>query len=156
MAFCPWALPMATTESPVFSVAELPSGTVVRPDAPCNWIRAISPVTSYPTTLAWYWWPFAVRAVIEVEPSMTWLLVSTRPSGLITMPVAAACSLLYCSVVLMMTRPGATLFTTACSPALVLGLLVLGCGIAMLGSGAGFSAPLLGCGAAELVLLLVG
>ena len=80
---------------------------------------------------------------------MTWLLVSTRPSGLITMPVAAACSLLYCSVVLMMTRPGATLFTTACSPALVLGLLLLGCGTAgtaLLGSGAGFSALLLGCG----------
>src|SRR5271163_81503 len=74
---------------------------------------------------------------------MTWLLVSTRPSGLITMPVAAADSPLYCSVVLMMTRPGVTLFTMACSPALVLGL-PLGCGTAPLGCGAGFSAPLLG------------
>src|SRR5260370_34745091 len=87
---------------------------------------------------------------------MTWLLVSTRPSGLITMPVAAACSLLYCSVVLMMTRPGATLFTMACSPALVLGLLALGIGTALLGSGAGFSAPLLGCGDAPLPLVLAG
>src|SRR6266478_2871765 len=86
---------------------------------------------------------------------MTWLLVSTRPPGLITMPVAAACSLLYCSVVLMMTRPGATLFMMACSPALVLGPL-LGSGAALLGSGAGFSALLLGCGAAEPVLLLAG
>ena len=77
---------------------------------------------------------------------MTWLLVSTRPPELITMPVAAACSLLYCSVVLMMTRPGATLFTIACSPALVLGLLLPGCGTALLGGGAGFSALLLGCG----------
>src|SRR5580704_13668309 len=156
MAFCPAALHRATTESPVLTALELPIGTVVRPDAPCSLISAMSPVTSYPTTLAWYWWPFAVRATIAVELSMTWLLVSTRPSGLITMPVAAACSLRYCSVVLMMTRPGATLFTTACSPALVLGLLLLGSGTALLGGGEGVSAPLLGCGDATLVLLLAG
>jgi len=87
---------------------------------------------------------------------MTWLLVSTRPSGLITMPVAAASSPLYCSAVLMMTRPGATLFTMACSPALVLGPLLGCCGIAPLGSGLGFSAPLLGCGDAEAELLEAG
>src|SRR5580700_4866652 len=85
---------------------------------------------------------------------MTWLLVSTRPPEVITMPVAAACSLLYCSVVLMMTRPGVTLFTIACSPALVLGLLLPGCGAALLGGRAG--ALLLGCGDAWLVLLAVG
>src|SRR6516164_4339748 len=56
---------------------------------------------------------------MDVEPSMTWLLVSTRPSWLITMPVPAACSLLYCSVVSMTTRPGRTLATIACSLELV-------------------------------------
>jgi len=71
------------------------------------------------------------------------------------MPVAAACSPLYCSVVLMMTRPGATLFTMACSPAVVLGLL-LGCGSAMLGCGTGFSAPLVGCADADGAVLEAG
>src|ERR1700722_4925000 len=152
MAFCPSALPRATTESPVLTVLELPIGTVVRPDASCSLISAMSPVTSYPTTLAWYLWPFAVRATIAVESSMTWLLVSTRPSALITMPVAAACSPLYCSEVLMMTRPGATLFTTACSLPLTMGLLLLGWGIAPVGRGPGFTALARGAGAAELVL----
>ena len=55
-------------------------------------------------------------AVILVEFSMTWLLVSTSPPALITMPVPAAASLLYCSAVLMITRPGLTLVTMACSP----------------------------------------
>src|ERR1700722_5339333 len=158
MAFCPSALPRATTESPVLMVLDLPIGTVFSPDAPCSWISAMSPVTSYPTTLAWYLWPFAVCAVIAVESSMTWLLVSTRPSELITMPVAAADSLLYCSAVLIRTRPGETLFTMACSLLMLLvGPPVLGCvGIAPVGSGLGFSAPLLGAGAALLVALELG
>ena len=46
MAFCPSALPMATTESSVLTVAESPSGTIGRPDAFCSWSRAMSPVTS--------------------------------------------------------------------------------------------------------------
>ncbi len=53
MAFCPSALPRATTVAPDLTAAELPIGTVRRPDAPCSRIRAMSPVTSYPTTLAW-------------------------------------------------------------------------------------------------------
>jgi hypothetical protein len=44
-------------------------------------------------------------AVILVEPLMTWLLVSTSPSALITMPVPATASPAHCSVVLMITRP---------------------------------------------------
>jgi hypothetical protein len=43
-----------------------------------------------------------------VESSMTWLLVSTSPSALITMPVPAAASLSYRGVVLMIARPGLT------------------------------------------------
>src|ERR1700742_2288344 len=81
---------------------------------------------------------------------MTWLLVSTRPSELITMPVAAACSLWYCSAVLMMTRPGVTLLTMDCTFALPV-LPLLGCGTAELGRGAGALAD--ACGEAEALLL---
>ena len=46
---------------------------------------------------------------------MTWLLVSTSPSALITMPVPAAASLSYRRLVLMITRPGLTLLAMAFS-----------------------------------------
>src|SRR6516165_1510439 len=78
---------------------------------------------------------------------MTWLLVSTRPSGLITMPVPAACSLLYCSVVSMITRPGRTLFTIACSLEPAPEPPRLGVGT----EEGGASGLLLGCGVAELL-----
>ena len=44
----PWpsALPMATTAFPALAEEELPTGTVVSPDAFCSWIRATSPVWS--------------------------------------------------------------------------------------------------------------
>ena len=75
---------------------------------------------------------------------MTWLFVSTRPlPALITMPVPAACSLLYCSVVLMITRPCSTLLRLPVVP-----VPLLGAGTAVLGSGAGAIALLLGCGGA--------
>src|ERR1700733_8131121 len=100
-----------------------------------------------------YRWPFPRSvAVMLVESSITWLLVSTRPSELITMPVPAACSLLYCSVVLMMTRPGSTLLRIAvwlAFPAAPPPLL--GCGIAVLGIGAGAVGVTVGCGAAAAV-----
>src|SRR6185369_11144538 len=107
----PSALPRAVTASPTLTLLESPSGTWCRPDGFCSWISAMSPVTSYPTTLAWKFFPVAATvALILVEFSMTWLLVSTRPlSALITMPVPAARSLLFCSVVLMMTTPCPTL-----------------------------------------------
>ncbi len=89
-------------------------------------------------------WPVAgTVAVILVAPSMTWLLVSTRPSpALITMPVPAARSLRYCSVVLMIMMPRSTLVRLPGTP-------LLGAGTAVLGSGTGTTALLLGCGAAE-------
>ena len=88
--------------------------------------------------------------MILVAFSMTWLLVSTRPPALSTMPVPAACSLLYCSVVLMMTRLGSTFFRTAASLALVPGgvLGMIGTGL-LLGNGAAGTALMLGAGAAE-------
>ena len=46
---------------------------------------------------------------------MTWLLVSTSPLELITMPVPAACSLLYRSAVLMITTPGRTRAAMSCA-----------------------------------------
>jgi hypothetical protein len=58
----------------------------------------------------------ATVAVILVESSITWLLVSTSPSALITMPVPAAASLLYCRAVLMITRPGLTLVSSSIWP----------------------------------------
>src|SRR5256885_2164374 len=88
----------------------------------------------------------ATVAVILVEPSITWLLVSTRPSAaLITMPVPAARSLLYCSVVLMITMPWPPLFRPpVAAPAPPL----LGVGTAVLGTATG-GLVLLGCTVVE-------
>src|ERR1700683_4226746 len=48
-----------------------------------------------------------------VAPSMTWLLVITRPEADRTIPVPLADSLSYRSVEVMSTRPGSTFFLTA-------------------------------------------
>ena len=48
-----------------------------------------------------------------VAPSITWLLVSTRPEDEMIIPVPSAVSPLYLSVEVMSTRPGSTLFATA-------------------------------------------
>ena len=45
-AFCPLALPRATTGSPGLTADELPTGTVVSPDAFWSLIKAMSPVLS--------------------------------------------------------------------------------------------------------------
>src|ERR1700677_4718717 len=80
---------------------------------------------------------------------MTWLLVRIRPLELSTMPVPAACSLLYCSVVLMMTRLGSTFFSTAASAALVPGAMPGMIGLGLLpGAGAAGAALRRGAGAA--------
>src|SRR5215831_9357964 len=48
-------------------------------------------------------------ALIDVAPSITWLLVSTSPDEVTTMPVPAACAPWSPSVDTMSTRPGSTL-----------------------------------------------
>src|SRR6266571_4965217 len=50
---------------------------------------------------------------------MTWLLVNTRPEGLITMPVAWAVPPTYWSLLVMSTTPGSTASATLCSWALL-------------------------------------
>src|SRR6516165_4233315 len=49
-------------------------------------------------------------ALIDVAPSITWLLVSTSPDEVTTMPVPAASAFWSPSVDTMSTRPGSTLF----------------------------------------------
>src|SRR6185437_16695655 len=47
--------------------------------------------------------------------SITWLLVSTRPLGEMTMPVPSAVALLYFSCEVTSTMPGSTLLASACA-----------------------------------------
>ncbi len=62
-----------------------------RPDAPSSWMTATSALGSTPTTWAVNDRPVPTEtALILVAPSMTWLLVSTRPLAVRTMPVPAA------------------------------------------------------------------
>ena len=58
----PPALPSAVTALPTRTAAELPNGTVARPDAQRNRRTATSAERSYPTTLAAYvlWLPTSV------------------------------------------------------------------------------------------------
>ena len=58
-------------------------------------------------------------ALIEVAPSMTWLLVSTSPLEVSTIPVPAALACWYPSVDTMSTRPGDT-FEVICAVVSVL------------------------------------
>ena len=50
-----------------------------------------------------------------VASSITWLLVSTRPLGEMTMPVPSAAALLYLSCEVMSTMAGSTLAASACA-----------------------------------------
>ncbi len=115
---------MATTPVPRVTLAESPTWTGLRPEAPCSLIRATSSVGSTPITVAWYFFPAStVVAVRWVDPSTTWLLVSTTPLEERIMPVPAAAPSWYLSVELMSTMPGSTLLATA--PSLTLVVLAL-------------------------------
>ena len=82
------ALPTATTCVPTLTLSESPTLTVFSPDTPVSLSRATSSVASVPTTLAVYLRPeLTTVAVSPVEPDTTWLLVSTRPDEVNSIPV---------------------------------------------------------------------
>ena len=69
---------------------DFPRGTVGRLAAPWIWRTATSSDGTVPTTTAVYRWPVAMWTTeMAVDPSMTWLLVSTSPSGVRMTPVPA-------------------------------------------------------------------
>src|SRR5438445_5901225 len=87
----PSALPMAITVSPTDSLEESPTLTVFNPDAPSICTRATSSAASVPITCALWLGPVpATRTAMLLAPSMTWLLVSTCPDAVITIPLPAA------------------------------------------------------------------
>src|SRR5205807_10036795 len=96
--------------SPTETLVESPTDAVARPEAPCNWSTATSRVRPYPTTVASYVRPSPTSvARMVVPPSITRLLVSTRPDAGSTMPVpAAALPRVMPRVTLMLTTDGST------------------------------------------------
>jgi hypothetical protein len=111
---------MATTPVPSVTLDESPTCTVFSPAAPCSLISATSSEGSTPITVAWYFFPATtVVAVRCVEPSTTWLLVSTTPLEERIMPVPAAAPSSYLSWELISTMPGLTLLATEVSLMLV-------------------------------------
>src|SRR5271168_3752692 len=84
---------------------------VYSPEAPLSCRTATSFVVSYPTTPAEYALPLAMSlTLMAVAPLITWLLVSTSPEEVSTIPVPAASSLWNPRRVSMSTSPGSTLF----------------------------------------------
>ena len=89
-------------------------GMVLSPLAPWSCSTAMSSVGSVPTTLAVYLWPVETTVtVMEVAPSMTWLLVRISPVEVRIMPVPAPAPFWKPKRVLMSTTPGVTLAATA-------------------------------------------
>jgi hypothetical protein len=81
-------LPSATTGEWRVTLDESPTRTDVSPDAPVSLSSATSSVASVPTIWARYLRPEVITvAVSPVEPDTTWLLVSTSPDELSTIPV---------------------------------------------------------------------
>ncbi len=84
----PRAFPMATTGSPTVIEFELPTETVSKLGPPFSCSNATSDWRSVPSTTALYALPLpSTCAVTSVEPSITWLLVSTTPEAVRTIPV---------------------------------------------------------------------
>src|SRR5215831_2886079 len=114
--FTPPALPSATTGEPRVTLDESPTWTVFSPDTPVSLSSATSSVASVPTISARYLRPVVTTvAVSPVEPSTTWLLVSTSPDELSTIPVPSNTWPVKRRVAVMSTNPGSTLPATACS-----------------------------------------
>src|SRR5262249_31932768 len=95
--------------------SESPTLTVLSPDTLVSLSRATSSFASVPTTLAVYLRPeLTTVAVSAVEPDTTWLLVSTSPDGLSTIPVPSKTWLVERRLAVISTTPGVTLAATAC------------------------------------------
>ena len=109
----PWprALPIARTGSPTLTLDESARVTVGRPDTPSIWISATSEVGETPITCAVYVPLPETTTEMLIEPSTTWLLVSTSPDDVMIMPVPAAepVPVVVWTTVLMSTIAGATL-----------------------------------------------
>ena len=87
----PNGLPIATTQSPTRAVSESPNCTAGSglSDLTCN--RATSPVSSRPSTLAFSEVLSCRVTVISSAPSITWLLVTTRPDASMMKPDPRLC-----------------------------------------------------------------
>src|SRR5262249_50548316 len=118
VGFPPWppALPSATTREPRVTLDESPTRTVLSPDTPVSLSSAMSSELSVPTIWARYLRPVVTTVTVSpVEPSTTWLLVSTSPDELSTIPVPSNTWPVKRRVAVMSTNPGSTLPATACS-----------------------------------------
>ena len=90
-AASPSALPMATTPSPTCSRRELPNVTSGRSETPSICRSATSSVALVPRSVAGRTALVPVRVTVMTPPfsapAMTWLLVTTRPPGVMIIPV---------------------------------------------------------------------
>ena len=78
----PNGLPIASTQSPTRSVSESPNCTAGSGLSGFTCSRAMSPVSSRPSTLALSEVLSWRVTVISSAPSITWLLVTTSPDGI--------------------------------------------------------------------------
>src|SRR6266566_2563912 len=115
----PWpsALPSASTASPALTLDESARVTVGRPETPSIWISATSAVGETPMTWAVYVPLPETTTEMLIEPSTTWLLVSTSPDEVMIMPVPAAepVPVVVWMTVLMSTIAGATAAVIVCT-----------------------------------------
>ena len=100
---------MARTVSPTRAAIESPSRTVGRPWTSWIWMSARSCAASVPTTVAAKTSVCPNKVTVTVVASeITWSLVSTSPSGVMTIPVPTPCT-----VVLSRPVPCVSIATTA-------------------------------------------
>src|SRR5438552_2941307 len=82
----PNGLPIASTQSPTLRLSESPSGSVGSGCGALMWTRAMSVLSSLPTSFASNSSSVAMRTRILSAPLTTWLFVTTSPSAEMTKP----------------------------------------------------------------------
>ncbi len=87
----PNGLPIASTQSPTRSASESPNCTAVSGLSGFTCSRAMSPVSSRPSTLAFSEVLSCKVTVISSAPSITWLLVTTMPEASMMKPDPRLC-----------------------------------------------------------------